>query len=231
MWSDLVALLPGLALSVQLTVASLAVGLPLGLAAGLVLHEGGRMQRWSVLAATELGRGFPALVTVYLVYFGLPEAGVVLAGFTAMVVAFGFITASYTADIFRTALSAIPTSQLDAAAALGLSRWVTLRRVVAPQAVKIVLVPLLGFAIIVFQASALAYSIGLRELLSRAYDRGTLSFDVMRSLLIAAVLYLVVSLALGHITKAVQRRTDPTHSSLPAGTRTILRRTLERSLS
>lgn len=210
MIGDIQALLPGLLLSVQLMAVSLAVGLPLGLAAGLALFEGNRPVRVIVSILTEIGRGFPALVTLYLFYFGLPSLGIVLDAFPALVAAFGYTTASYTADIFRSALAGVPLAQHEAAAALSLSRWKIFRLVILPQAIRIVLPPVLGFSIIVFQATALAYSVGLRELTNRAYDQGTLHFDTMRFMVIAAVMYLLITIAIGILAKTVQRRIEGT---------------------
>lgn len=210
MLDDIQALLPGLALSIQLMLVSLTVGLPLGLIAGVALFEGNRPVRFTVMALTEIGRGFPALVTLYLFYFGLPSLGVVLEAFPALVAAFGYTTASYTADMFRSALASVPKAQHEAASALALSRWKTFLLIVAPQAVRIVLPPVLGFSIIVFQGTALAYSIGLRELVSRAYDQGTLTFNIMHYLGIAAVMYLAVALCLSAVAKIVQRRIEGT---------------------
>jgi polar amino acid transport system permease protein len=208
MLNDIQALLPGLALSIQLMLVSLAVGLPLGLAAGVALFEGTRAVRFTVLALTEIGRGFPALVTLYLFYFGLPSLGIVMDAFPALVAAFGYTTASYTADIFRSALASVPKAQHEAAAALALSRWKTFLLIVAPQAVRIVLPPILGFSIIVFQGTALAYSIGLRELVSRAYDQGSLHFDIMHYMGIAAAMYLAVALCFALAAKIIQRRIE-----------------------
>jgi polar amino acid transport system permease protein len=210
MLNDIQALLPGLGLSVQLMLASLALGLPLGLAAGVGLFEGNRPLRFGIMALTEIGRGFPALVTLYLFYFGLPSLGIVMDAFPALVAAFGYTTASYTADIFRSALASVPKAQHEAAAALSLSQWKTFALIVAPQAIRIVIPPVLGFSIIVFQGTALAYSIGLRELVSRAYDQGTLHFDVMHYMAIAAAMYLAVALCFAGIAKIVQRRIEGT---------------------
>lgn len=208
MFEDFQALLPGLGLSVQLMLASLAIGLPLGLAGGLALFEGSKPLRIAVILLTEVGRGFPALVTLYLFYFGLPSLGIVLDAFPALVAAFGYTTAAYTADIFRSALASIPKAQHEAAAALSLSRWKAFLLVICPQAIQIVLPPVIGFSIIVFQGTALAYSIGLRELVSRAYDEGTLRFDTLHFMMIAAVMYLVVALGISGVARIVQHRIE-----------------------
>lgn len=208
MISDIEALLPGLGLSLQLLLVSLTVGLPLGLLGGVVLFQGPRWGSLIIGLLIELGRGFPALVTLYLVYFGLPSIGILLDAFPALIVAFGYTTASYTADIFRSALSSVPRSQYEAARALALSPWKQFKLVAFPQALRIVLPPLIGFTIIVFQATALAFSIGLRDLTSRAFDLGTLNFDTLHFMLIAAAMYLLVSIGMSLVASAVQRRVD-----------------------
>jgi polar amino acid transport system permease protein len=206
MLDQLLPLLPGLDLSLRLFAASLVIGLPLGVIGGWILHWGDPVSRTVVVLLVEIGRGFPALVTLYLVYFGLPEAGIVLDAFGALVLAFAYTTASYTADIFRSSLAAVPKNQLEAAEALSLNGWDTFRFVIWPQALRLALGPVRGFSIIVFQATALAYSIGLRELVSRAYDQGSIHFNVLPYMAWAALLYLLVALALSGISKLIQRR-------------------------
>jgi polar amino acid transport system permease protein len=206
MFDQLLSLLPGLDISLRLCAMSLLIGLPLGVVSGWVLHLGDPISRTVVLLLTEIGRGFPALVTLYLVYFGLPTVGVVLDAFAALVLAFAYTTASYTADIFRSALAAVPKQQLEAAAALSLNAWNTFRFVLWPQALRIALGPVVGFSIIVFQATALAYSIGLREIVSRAYDQGSVHFNILPYMAWAAVLYLGVAIALTGVSQLIERK-------------------------
>jgi len=220
---DILAVLPGLWLSLGLAALALAVGLPLGLLAGLALHEGNRATRWTVWLLTEVGRGFPALITLYLVYFGLPGAGIVLSAFPAVVVAFGYTTASYAAEIFRVAIMSVPSGQTEATAALGLSRARAMGLVILPQAIRIVTPPLIGLSVLVFQGTALAYSVGLQELLGRSYNLGTVRFDTLRFLLVAALLYLLTTVALTFAARAYQKRSAMNFIRFAAGRMTDLR--------
>ncbi|MDR2255572.1 MAG: ABC transporter permease subunit [Arthrobacter sp.] len=210
MIENLSVLLPGLAVSLRLLGLALLAGLPLGLLAGIALFRSPRWLRWPVAVLTEVGRGFPALVTVYLVYFGFPQVGVVLNDVAALTVAFGFTTASYTADLFRSALASVPKAQHEAIAALALPPLKGFALVLLPQALRHALPALIGFAVIVFQGTALAFSIGLKEVIGIAYDEGTLRFDVLPLLITAAALYLAVSLILTALASGLQRRLDPT---------------------
>lgn len=208
MLNDIQSLLPGLVLSVQLLSVSLVVGLPLGLLGGVVLFQGPRIARNLAGIFIEIGRGFPALVTLYLVYFGLPSIGIMLDAFPALIAAFGYTTAAYTSDIFRSALASVPKAQYEAARALALSPRKQFTLVVLPQALRVVLPPLIGFSIIVFQATALAFSIGLRDLTSRAFDLGTLNFNTLHFMLIAAGMYLVITIGMSLVASVVQRRIE-----------------------
>lgn len=207
-------LLPGYALSLALTTVTLGLGLPLGLLAGLSLARGPKVLRTIVAGVVEVGRGVPALVTLYLIYFGLPSVGIVLEAFAAVVAGFAFTTAALTADIFRTAITAIPQGQYEAAEALALGRWATFRRIVAPQALRIVVPPVVGFSVIVFQGTALAFSLGLQELMGLAYSLGTQQFNVVPLLLAAGVLYLATTLIVSAMARFIERRTTTTVPSV-----------------
>lgn len=220
--NDIISLLPGLGMSLKLLVGALAFGLPLGIVCGLGLAQGTTLVRWAILSLTEIGRGFPALVTLYLVYFGLPSVGLVLDAFPALVVAFGYTTASYTADIFRSAIQSVPSQLVEAGSALGLTRWKILVLIILPMALRTVLAPIIGFSVIVFHGTALAYSIGLRELTSRAYELGTMEFNTLKYLLFAALLYLAVSLALGGLAKLISRKTAASNTPRKSPTKHLI---------
>lgn len=188
-------LLVGLAVSVQLTVLGLLIGLPLGVV--LAAGNGSRSAfvRWPIIVLVELGRGAPALILLYIVYYGLPQANILLSAFPSAVATMAIVTGAYSAEVFRAGLEAVPVGQREASRALGLSAFNEFRLVVLPQAVKIVIPPLIGLSIIVFQGTSLAYAISVRELLSRAYNAGTVTFDFLPPLTLAGLIYAVVSLS------------------------------------
>ncbi|GAB92967.1 amino acid ABC transporter permease [Gordonia rhizosphera] len=199
-------LLPGLATTLVLWISVLLIGIPMGLFAGLALQSGPRALRWPIMLVTQIGRGFPALVTLYLVYFGLPELNVTVTGSVALVAAFSLTTASYLAEVFRSAIAAVPGGQREAAMALGVPVWSATTFVVLPQALRMVIAPVLGFAVLVLQGTSLAYSIGVQELLGVAYSEGTMNFDVFDYLLMAGAFYLIAYLLLMWATSAVRRK-------------------------
>ncbi|MDT4937765.1 MAG: polar amino acid transport system permease protein [Pseudonocardiales bacterium] len=187
-------LLNGLLISLRVTGLSLLFGLSAGLALALLVSSRSRLVKWPFILVVEVGRGMPALVMLQLVYFGLPSVGVTLDTLPATVLALSITTAAYTSEIIRAGLRAVPTGELEAADALGLSRLDTNRYVVIPQGLRIALPALMGFAILVLQISTLAFSLGLPELLGQAYSIGASTFRYFDVLLLAGLLYLAITI-------------------------------------
>jgi polar amino acid transport system permease protein len=203
-------LLDGLWVSLRVTLLALLLGLPLGLVFALLASSTARAVRWLVVLLVEIGRGPPTLVIIYVVYFGLPQVGLTLSAEVSAVIALAYNSAAYTSEIFRGGLLAVPAGQREAAQALGLGRTHQLRDVILPQAIRVAIPPLVGFSITVFQASSLCFVIAVPELLSRAYNIGTMSFDYLNALLLAAVLYAAISipgsLIVGRLEKQMSAR-------------------------
>jgi polar amino acid transport system permease protein len=206
-WADWTPrLLDGLGLSLKVTGLSLAIGLTLGLVLALWSSSKRLPVRLPAIVLVEVGRGMPALVMLQLIYFGLPDAGLTLETFPAVVVALSLTTAAYTSEIIRAGLRAVPTGQLEAASALGLSGGDTQRFVVIPQGLRIALPTLMGFAILIFQISALAYSVGLPELLSQAYSVGAATYRYLDVLVLAGLFYLAVTIPASWLVARLERR-------------------------
>ncbi|GAA4377040.1 amino acid ABC transporter permease [Paeniglutamicibacter cryotolerans] len=200
-----VTMLPALWASLTLTLAISIIGFPLGAILGFGMYLLPKRAGATLWVITEIGRGFPALVIIYFVAFGLPKVGVVLPPLTAVVLALGFTTASYTAEIFRSSLIAIPPGQTEAAHAVGLGTIKILWFITGRQALRIALPPLVGFLILVFQGTSLAYSVGVPELMSVAYTDGVVKFKVGEYLMVGAGLYLIVSLILEWLIVRITR--------------------------
>lgn len=204
--SWLPTLLTGLWVSVRVAGLSLLLGLPAGLLLALGTNTKRRPVRWVVIGLVELGRGMPALVMLQIVYFGLPSAGLTLTAFLSAALAFALTTAAYTSEILRGGLQAVPAGEVEAAEALGMARHDTLRFIVIPQGIRIAIPPLMGFAILIFQVTSLAYTIALPELTSQAYSIGSSSFRYTSVFVLAAMLYLAVTIPTSLITERVEHR-------------------------
>jgi polar amino acid transport system permease protein len=199
-------LLRGLWLSVQVAGASLILGIPLGLVLALLVSSLRRGIRLPAIVLVEIGRGTPALVTLAIIYFGLPSAGFTVGSFTAAVVALALTTGAYTSEILRAGLQAVPHGEIEASSALAMSYRDTLRFIVIPQGVRIAIPALMGFAILIFQATSLAFTIALPELLSQAYSIGSNTFRYSDVLVLAGLLYLLITVPAGWMTTWTERR-------------------------
>jgi len=196
----------GLLISVEVTAICLALGIPLGLGLALVVSSPKRSARVGALAFLEIGRSTPALVMLQFVYYGSPNLGMTFGSFTATGLALTWTTGAYTSEITRGGLQAVPKGQLEAANALGLSYRDTMRFVIIPQGLRIALPPLIGFAIILLQATSLAFTIGLPELLSQAYAIGSTNFKYLNVLILAGLLYTVIAIPGARIAGLYERR-------------------------
>lgn len=200
------SLLRGLWVSVRLTGFALVIGLPLGLALALGSASKNRAIKMVVIALVEIGRGTPALVMLQLIYFGLPAVGLTFGSFVAAGIGLALTTAAYTSEIIRGGLQAVPQGEVEAAEALGLQRPDTLRFIIVPQGLRVAIPALMGFAILIFQASSLAYTIALPELLGAAYSEGSSSFQYLSVLTFAGLLYALITVPASFLAQGAEKR-------------------------
>jgi len=206
-WADwMPTLLKGLLLSIEITAASLAIGLPLGLLLAVATSSPVKAVRWLCIALVEVGRGAPALVVLQLFYFGLPSTGLTVSSFVSAFCALGLTTAAFTSEILRAGLQAVPAGETEACAALGVTRMDTLRFVVAPQGLRIALPALMGFAVLIFQATSLCFTIAVPELLSQAYSIGSSTFQYLSVLSLAGLLYAAITVPASWLVARADRR-------------------------
>jgi polar amino acid transport system permease protein len=190
----------------QVTGVSLVLGIPLGLILALCVQSRRRAVHGPALLVVEVGRGAPLLVLLQFVYFGLPTTGLTLSGFASATVAFAWCTGAYTSEIIRAGLEAVPHGQKEAAEALGFVRSDALRYVIVPQGLRVSIPALLGFSILMLQASSLCFAISLPELLSKAYQLGSSTVRYLPLLGLAAALYAAVCIPATLIVGVLERR-------------------------
>lgn len=199
-------LLAGLGVSVQVALLSLLIGIPGGLLLAIGASSKTKLVRILVIGVVEIGRGTPALVVLQIFYFGLPASGLTLSSMGASVVALAATTAAYTSEILRGGLQAVPQGEVEAAGALGMSRRDTLRFIVIPQGFRVAIPSLIGFAILIFQATSLAYTVALPELLSQAYSVGSTTFNYLSVLLLAGLMYAAITIPASWLTSRAEKR-------------------------
>lgn len=193
LWGEwLPQLLDGFYLSLKVAGVSVLFGIPLGLLFALGVGSKKKIARVVCLIFIEVGRGGPVLILLQFLYFGLPTTGLTLSSFIASIIALAWSTGSYTSEIIRAGLNAVPGGQREAAATLGLSPGDTLRMIILPQGLRISIPPLLGFALVVLQTTSLCFTIALPELVGVANEIGSATFQYMSVLTLTGLMYAAV---------------------------------------
>jgi len=192
----LLPLLRGLATTVELTLGAVALAVIIALMAGLARMSPRRALAWPAMVYIEVFRGTSALVQLFWFYFVLPFFGIELPAFAAGVLVLALNTGAYGAEVVRGAVLAVPRSQLDAAAALNLSRLQTLWRVVMPQAFPAMLPPAGNLAIELLKNSALVSLITITELTFAAQLLRAESLRSAEIFGLVLVLYFAVALCI-----------------------------------
>jgi polar amino acid transport system permease protein len=188
-------LLEGLGVTVMLGLVSIVAGLVSGLLMALLRLYGPAPLRMLARVYIDVFRSIPLLVLLVLVYYALPFVGVRFTSFTAAALALSMVSCAYTAEIFRAGIEAIPKGQFEAADAIGLSFFSSMRDVILPQAFRIVVPPLTSNCINVLKDTALASVVAMPDLLKQATQAQALAANPT-PLIGAAVLYLLLLLPL-----------------------------------
>jgi len=156
--------LRGLGMTVMLSLISLVLGTLIGFALGVLRTGGNRLISRVIGAWVDVIRGTPFLVQIFLIFFILPEFGIELGAFTAGIIALTNLAACFICEIVAAGIRAVPVGQVEAALASGLSQWQRMRQVVLPQAMRIVLPPLVGQYVLLIKDSSVVSAIGLTDL-------------------------------------------------------------------
>lgn len=154
----------------------------------------------------EVMRGIPALAVLFLIYFGLADFGIVFDAFPAAVVGLGLNGAAYMAEVFRAGIQSIHAGQMEAALTVGMTPLAAMRWVIFPQALRVTLPPLANFGIALLKDTSVASIISAPELMLRARDLASSSFQPMEVFLLAAAIYLVMSLPIAFLTRRLEAR-------------------------
>jgi polar amino acid transport system permease protein len=186
-------LLRGVLVTIGLTVATMLSGLVLGTIVALA-----NMSRRVALAGVArcyiwVFRGTPLLVQLVMIYTALPQVGIKLSVLPSALLALTLNEAAYLSETIRGGFNGVPKGQTEAAKALGLSRWHTLRLVLAPQVARLIIPPLGNSLNGLLKATSLASVISLEELMRRAQVLMQEKFEVLELYTVAAIYYLLLT--------------------------------------
>lgn len=202
------ALLKGLWVTIYVSFFSIVLGTVVGIAVGV----GRKLPIWPIRIFSaiyiNLFLAFPVLVLLIWLYYCLPVlTGISFSSTVTTVIALTLSLAGFVGDIIRGGIEAIPRGQEESALTLGLSRWQVMRRIILPQAIRIMMPPILGQYITCIKLSALASVIAVYELLHTATNIITQTYKPLETYTIVALLYLALIWPLVRVMRRFEVRT------------------------
>jgi polar amino acid transport system substrate-binding protein len=202
-----------LARSALTTVALACLSMPLAIVVGLLVAVGRlygpRWLDWVLSTYVEILRGTPLLMQLFVIYYLLPKISIArdLPAFWAGVFGLAINYSAYEAENYRAGLLAIPRGQMEAALSLGMSTWTALRRVIIPQAVRIVIPPVTNDFIALFKDTSVCSVIAVLELTGQYRGLMVNHPQYMAQLgLMTAALYMLMSYPLSVLARRLERR-------------------------
>jgi polar amino acid transport system permease protein len=188
------ALLEGALLTLQLSFVTMLVGLAIGIIGALARSWGSAPMRLAATAYVETIRNTPLLIQIFIVFFGLPSAGLKLDATTAAIIALSINLGAYATEIIRAGIQAIHKSQIEAGLALGLSRLQVFRYIVLFPALKIIYPALASQFILLMLATSIVSQIAVTELFHTASVLQSRTFRDFEVYIVTAAMYLAMAL-------------------------------------
>ena len=195
----------GLIFTVPLTLITFVLGILLGFLVALARLYGPTPLVALVRCYVWLVRGTPLLVQLFLIFYGLPSAGIVLDAFTAAVIGFTLNIGAYSSEIIRATLAAIPKGQWEAAHSIGMSWPQAMRRVILPQVARIAVPPLSNTFISLVKDTSLA-AVTVPELFQAAQRLASVTYEPLILYVETALIYLLFSSVLSTLQDRLERR-------------------------
>ena len=209
-WHDAAEFFPilmsGVALTIVVTIGSLLLSTVLGLVWAMMRVSG--IKPLTMLSASLINviRGIPIIVLLFYLYFVMPELGVTLSALQAAILGLGIAYSAYQAENFRAGIEAIDKGQIEAAQSIGMGWWLTMRRVVLPQAVRIVLPPYGNVMIMMLKDSSQASTITVAELALQGKLIAVSTFKNATVFTLVALMYLVMCVPLILLVRHLEKR-------------------------
>lgn len=186
------ALLEGTRLTILVTFVALAIGFAIGLPLALLRLNAPAGLRHLVFAYLTFFRGTPLLVQLFVVYYGLPQLGLSLPRLTAAFITLGLHSSAYQAEYFRGAIQAVGAGQMQAARAIGMSRWKAMRHIILPQALRLAIPAWSNEMIAMIKYTAVIFLIAVPDLMGQAKMLSSRLFTPVSTYILVALIYLVL---------------------------------------
>lgn len=194
--------------TIPLALASFAIGLVIALLVALARLSRVRVLSTAARFYVSVIRGTPLLVQLFVIFYGLPTVGVLIDPWPSAIIAFSLNVGGYAAEVIRAAILSVPRGQWEAGFTVGMSRGLTLRRIILPQAARVSVPPLSNTFISLVKDTSLASAILVTELFREAQQIAAFSQEFMLLYLEAALIYWLICLVLSTAQSRVEKRLD-----------------------
>jgi polar amino acid transport system permease protein len=220
---DMIAFLPSLLHGAMITIMVSLLAFALALVFGLVTGIA-RISRLAPLRAVaafyiQFIRGTPLLLQLFFIYYVLPYVGIVLTPFVSGLLGLTLNYAAYMAEVFRSGILAIPKGQWEAGQSVGMSRRLLMRRIILPQAIRIIIPSLGNFFVSIFKDSALVSVITMRDLMFSGQLLASATYKHFEIFTEVAVIYFLISYPTAKFVEWIEAKVDITKRPLVIGMR------------
>ena len=198
-------LIPGLTYTIPLTLISFAIGLVLAIAVALVQVGKIRILTPVVKFYVWVIRGTPLLVQIFIIFYGLPNAGIVLDALPAAIIAFSLNVGAYASETLRAAILSVPPGQIEAGYSLGMTYFQALHRIILPQAFKVSVPSLFNSFIGLVKDTSLAANITVAEMFMVTQRIAARTFEPLALYLEVAAIYLIFCSALSKLQQVTEK--------------------------
>ena len=204
--SFLKMLIPGIKITVPLTILSFALGLLIATVCAIIQYANIRYLKQLCRFYIWIIRGTPLLVQLYIFFYGLPKVGIMLNAFPCAILVFGINEGAYVAESMRAALEAVPKGQLEAGYCVGMNYLQIMWRIVLPQAMRTAFPSLSNSFISLLKSTSLAATITVTELFRTAQIINARVYEPLALYCEAALVYLLFSTFLTWLQARIEKR-------------------------
>ncbi len=199
-------LLHGLENTLKVTGLSAVFAFPIGAVLALLRLSESRVSRWTATTYIEFFRSTPLLLLIYVFFLALPPLGLNLPTLWMVVVPIVLCNAAVLAEIFRAGVRALPKGQGEAGLAVGLGHWQTMRFVILPQAIRIIIPSLVTQLVSLLKDSTLGFAASYPELMKSATNLTARYHNFIQTYLVIALIFVVINLLLSYLARVLDRR-------------------------
>ena len=201
-------LLPGLGMTIPLTVISFTLGLVIALMTALVQVANVKVLRQLARFYVWIFRGTPMLVQLYVVFYGLPKMGVILEAVPAAIVVFSLNTGAYASETIRAAILSVPVGQMEAGYCVGMTYMQIMRRIVLPQALRTAFPPLSNSLIGLVKDTSLASNITVTEMFLTTQRIAARTYEPFWMYLEVGFVYLIICTVLTFLQRRLEKKLE-----------------------